>query len=54
MTEQELKPGTLSPGSSLLTITPTSRSKLWEMVKNREAWRAAVPGVTKSRARLGD
>ena len=28
--------------------------KLQEMVKDREAWRAAVHGVTKSRTRLSD
>ena len=27
-------------------------SKLWEMVKNRETWRATVHGVTKSRTQL--
>jgi len=31
-----------------------SLSKLWETVKNREAWRAAVHGVTKSQTRLSD
>ena len=27
--------------------------KLWEMVRDREAWRAAVHGVTKRKTRLG-
>ena len=31
-----------------------SLSKLWEMVKDREAWRAADHGVTKSWTRLSD
>ena len=31
-----------------------SLSELWEMVMNREAWRAAIHGVTKSRTRLSN
>ena len=31
-----------------------SLSKLWEMVKDREAWRSAVHGVTKNQTRLSD
>ena len=29
-------------------------SELRELVMDREAWRAAIPGVTKSRTRLSD
>ena len=31
-----------------------SLSELWEMVMDREAWRAAIHGVTKSWTRLSD
>ena len=31
-----------------------SLRKLWEMVKDREAWQGAVHGVTKGRKQLSD
>ena len=35
-------------------LTDMNSSKLWEMVKEREAWPAAVHGVAKSWTRLSD
>ena len=34
--------------------TEMTLSKLWEMVKNREAWCATVHGVTRSQTQLSD
>ena len=31
-----------------------SLSELWKLVMDREAWRAAIHGVSKSRTRLSD
>ena len=31
-----------------------SLSDLWELVMNREAWRAAIHGIAQSRTRLSD
>ena len=32
----------------IIDLMDLSMSEFWEMVKDREAWPAAVPGVTKS------
>ena len=37
-----------------ITSMDTGLSKLWEMVKNREAWHVAVHGVAKSQTQLSD
>ena len=39
---------------SITDLTDMNLSKLWEIVKDREAWRAAVHGVSKSQTRLQD
>ena len=38
----------------ILDSMDLSVSELWEMVMDREAWRAAIHGVAKSRTRLSD
>ena len=38
----------------IIDLMDTSLSELWDLVMDREAWRAAIHGVAKSRTQLSD
>ena len=38
----------------IMDLMDVSLSELWELVMDREAWHAAIHGVTKSRTRLSN
>ena len=38
----------------IIDLMEVSLSELWEMMIDREAWRAAIHGVAKSQTRLSD
>ena len=49
MTEEEM-----AGWYHITDLIDMSLSKLWELVMDREAWRAEIHGVTKSRTHMSD